>query len=124
MRLRFRLLLSFCIILSLFAANLVIHLWSDRARGTSIESVRRTIDRQSRLASISHSLSDIQKQVSLLAHMPAGQLSVSEIDQMRSRLDSIGKDIDHVLSQAEPQHREKLSLFAARFVDLSRSCVS
>lgn len=121
MRIRLRLLLSFCIILLLFAANLVIHLWSDRARAQSIEAVRRTIERQSRLASVNHSLLDIQKQVTLLAHMPAEQLSVAEIDRIRGRLELIRNDMEHALRLAEPEHRDKIQQFCTRFSELAQS---
>jgi class 3 adenylate cyclase len=121
MSLRLRLVLCFAVILCLFSANLVMHMWSDRARASSIKTLSQAMTRQSRLSEISHSVSDIQKQVSLLAHMTAEQLGEPEVQQVRDRLEKVRQDIETVYRLAEPDTREKLSVFRSRFAELSAS---
>lgn len=124
MSIRLRLVLSFAVILTLFASNILMYLWSNRIRASSIDAVRRANERQSRLAYVSHGASDIQKQVSLLANMPAEQLSPAQIDQVRGRLAQIQADIDLVVAIAEPEDSKKLAVFRDRFRQLAESWIS
>lgn len=121
MTIRSRLVVSFAAILLLFAANMVMFVWSNRARAASIEAARRAIDRQSHLASINHRVSDIQKQVTLLAQMPSDALTAEDVDQVRRQLNMVSTDIDATLAAAEPQSGRRLANFREKFIRLSHS---
>src|SRR4051794_32794814 len=121
MRIRTRLSLSFALILSLFGLNLFIHLWSNQQRASALSAVRRAISRQSTLSSVNHRLSDMQKQITLLAQMPTDELSPADIRELNSALEACEKEINRALAISEPADREKLLELQRRFRQLAPS---
>jgi HAMP domain-containing protein len=66
---RRRLILSFLVILALFAVNEAISLWSDHAHAEAFRTLDRTLHRQSLISSISQDLGNLHKEVSLVGEV-------------------------------------------------------
>jgi serine phosphatase RsbU (regulator of sigma subunit) len=66
---RRRLILSFLVILALFAVNEAISLWSDHAHAEAFRALDRTLHRQSLISSISQDLGNLHKEVSLVGEV-------------------------------------------------------
>ena len=89
-----RLTLSFFAILLLFAINIGVSFWSDGQRKTSLDELRRALDRQILVLEIEHSLArDRQAADSALqvAFEP------NEVETMRERLASLEGKVDELL---------------------------
>ena len=66
---RHRLILSFIAILSLFAVNQAINIWSDRARSHVIETLSQALNRKVLTVSVRQQLADLHKEVTLLGEV-------------------------------------------------------
>jgi serine phosphatase RsbU (regulator of sigma subunit) len=66
---RRRLVVSFLIILALFAVNQAIHFWGDQTRDRAIAALDAALRRRVLIASIHQQLADLQKEVSLLSEV-------------------------------------------------------
>ncbi len=125
MTIRRRLTLSFSVILGLLTLNLAIYFWSNQRRQATVEDLRRAISRQSLISSISQSLNDTQKQVTLLNQV-AGETAVSgtqpeEAAQFNGQLERVDKQIEQLVALSDPVSRSNLESFAKACRDLSAS---
>src|SRR5437667_3756158 len=124
MTIRRRLLLSFLLILVLFAVNLVIYFWSNQKRQTSVEALRQAISRQILISGVNQSLNDIQKQVTLLSEItsekPAGGNDAGVV-QFKGQLDKIENQIDELRSLSEPEALKNIEAFGNAYRKLSAS---
>jgi serine phosphatase RsbU (regulator of sigma subunit) len=66
---RHRLVLSFLVILALFATNQVIGIWSDRVRSQAIDALNKALARRVLTASVRQQLADLHKEVTLLGEV-------------------------------------------------------
>ena len=66
MTIRLRLILSFLVVIALFALNFVVYFWASQQRSAADENLRRANSRQVLIASVKQSLNDIRKQVAML----------------------------------------------------------
>src|SRR5438093_11688791 len=112
MTIRRRLLLSFLLILVLFAVNLVIFYWSNQKRQTSVEALRRAISRQILISGVNQNLNDIQKQVTLLSEIttetPTGG-DAAGVAQFKHQLENVENQIGELQSLSEPETRDRKS---------------
>ncbi|PYS05196.1 MAG: hypothetical protein DMG16_00505 [Acidobacteria bacterium] len=124
MTIRRRLLLSFLLILVLFAVNLVIFYWSNQKRQTSVEALRRAISRQILISGVNQNLNDIQKQVTLLSEIttetPAGG-DAAGVAQFKAQLEKVENQIGELQSLSEPETRKNIEAFADAYRKLSAS---
>src|SRR5213593_2148444 len=124
MTIRRRLLLSFSLILVLFALNLVIYFWSNQKRQTSVEALRRAISRQILISGVSQNLNDIQKQVTLLSELttekPSGGDDAGFI-QFKAHLEKVENQIAELQSLSEPETLKNIQAFGNAYRKLSDS---
>src|SRR5579863_114550 len=125
MTIRRQLTLSYLGILLLLGCNMVTYLWTDVKREAAFEDLRRAISRQTLIGSIQQQLGDYQKQVTLLSQITgAGRLSSpsrEEIDQFNSHLDSIGHEIQQVVTLTSTADKANIESFQRAFEELSTS---
>ena len=97
MTIRWRLGLSFLLILALFGLNLVIYFWSDQRRNDTVMILRQATSRQMFIASIKQKLNDLQKQVALLNQVmveaPTGGIGPEEILLFDGQLAGVAEQI-------------------------------
>src|SRR5262245_64357141 len=114
MTIRRMLLLSFSLILVLFAVNLVIYFWSNQKRQTSVEALRRAISRQILISGVNQNLNDIQKHVALISEIttetPAGG-DAAGIAQFKAQLERLENQIEELKSLSEPGTLKNIEAF-------------
>src|SRR3989454_8334010 len=124
MTIRRRLLLSFSLILVLFAVNLVIYFWSNQKRQTSVEALRRATSRQILISGVNQNLNDIQKHVTLLSEIttetPAGG-DAAGVAQFKAQLEKVENQIGELRSLSEPEASKNIEAFAGAYQKLSTS---
>ncbi len=125
MTIRRQLTLSYLGILFLLGCNLLTYLWTDVKREAAFEDLRRAISRQTLIDSIEQQLGDYQKQVTLLSQITGeGGLSApspEETDQFNNHLDSIGEEIQQVVSLSTAKDKANIESFQRVFRELSTS---
>jgi signal transduction histidine kinase len=125
MTIRRRLIISFSAILLLLGLNLVIYFWSDLRRQSAFEEIRRAIAIEIHLSSVERQLNDFHKQVALLSQIgidPHRDRATSEeIGQFNSGLDSMGREIEQIRTQAGTANAASYEEFALGVQKLSTS---
>jgi signal transduction histidine kinase len=106
MTIRRRFSLSFLGIMTLFAFNAGVYVWSNQRRSTAVEDLRRAITRQALLSSVQLTLNDAQKQISVLSQIAseAGAAGASQGDktQFSSRLSTAESNVAKIRALSEP----------------------
>jgi PAS domain S-box-containing protein len=123
MSIRRRLGVAFLTMLLLFAANLAIYFWGNLKRQSAFEAVRRGVERQSAIVSITQNLNDIQKQVTLLSEMvtgaDAGSPRPSETAAFQAQLDVISGQISMLRELSTREGRPKVEAVSKVYQDLA-----
>ncbi|MCU1259342.1 MAG: putative ATPase [Bryobacterales bacterium] len=123
MTIRRRFTLSFLGIMTLFAFNAGVYVWSNGRRSVAVEDLRRAITREALLSSVQLTLNDAQKQIGVLSQVAseagAAGASPSEKVQFANRLDEAQRNI----SEFRNLSREGLTIreFENSFRELSKS---
>jgi class 3 adenylate cyclase/HAMP domain-containing protein len=115
---RRRLLLSFLLINSLFAANVGFFVWSNYRRQVAIQALRRDIESEKLFGVIMQKIDNVQKQVTLMGQSvleSSGGLSEEEIGQFRRQLDEIQSSVQEAQTLSSPAARHHADLLAADF---------
>jgi PAS domain S-box-containing protein len=123
MSIRRRLGVAFLTILLLFAANLAIYFWGNLKRQSAFEAVRRGVERQRVIVSITQDLNDIQKQVTLLSGMvtdaDAGSPRHSETDAFQAQLGVISGQISMLRELSTREGRPNVEAVSKVYQDLA-----
>ncbi len=97
MTIRRRFILSFLGIMTLFAFNAGVYVWSDGRRSAAVEDLRRAIQRQVLLSSVQLTINDTQKQIGVLSQVAseAGAVGVSPAEkaQLAEQLGTAEKNV-------------------------------
>lgn len=97
MTIRRRFTLSFVGIMTLFAFNAGVYVWSNGRRSIAVEDLRRAITRQALLSSVQLTLNDAQKQIGVLSQVSsetgAAGASSAEKAQFATQLGAAGRNI-------------------------------
>src|ERR1039458_8306273 len=97
MTIRRRFILSFLGIMTLFAFNAGVYVWSNGRRSVAVEDLRRAIQRQSLLSSVQLTFNDTQKQIGVLSQVAseagAAGASPTEKAQFAEQLGTAGKNV-------------------------------
>jgi signal transduction histidine kinase len=124
MTIRRRLLLSFLVILLLFALNLAIFFWGNQKRQTSVEALRLAVSRQILISGLNQNLNDLQKQVTLISEVttetPTGGDPV-RIAQFDVQLQKIESQIGELKSLSGPEALKNIEAFSDTYRKLSAS---
>ena len=86
MSIRRRLALGFVTILTLFAVNEAIQLWSARVRAGSMDTLDRALTIQAHMASVFHEVDNLHKQMSLMGQQMDSASPTSEVDDDIARV--------------------------------------
>jgi len=125
MTIRRRLALSFLAILVLFALNLVVYFWGNQKRKSTVEELRKAIDRQILIATIAQDVRDTRKRVQLLSEVlveaATGGADPEQQAQFNGLLQSIAEKIHQLRDLSEFEARVKVSEFDQRYEELSTS---
>ena len=124
MTIRRRLTLSFLAILLLFSLNLMIYFWGNSKREATVRELQAAISRQTLLSSIHRALNNVQKEVTLLGNMSAGESSaVSEEDlqRLKGQLDNVAASIGGLRRQSEAEETGLVAAFAKDYAALQQS---
>jgi signal transduction histidine kinase len=109
---RRRLSLSFAGIMTLFAIDAGVYVWSNQRRAVAVGELQRAITRETLLASVQITLNDTEKQIGVLSQIApeAGAAGASAADQAQfaGRLDAAEKNLGafRILSGESPQAAE------------------
>ena len=97
MTIRRRFILSFLGIMTLFAFNAGVYVWSNGRRSAAVEDLRRAIQRQVLLSSVQLTVNDTQKQIGVLSQVAseAGAVGVSPAEkaQLAEQLGTAEKNV-------------------------------
>src|SRR4051794_15635045 len=106
MTIRRRFSLSFLGIMTMFAFNAGVYIWSNQRRSAAVEDLRRAIARQALLSSVQLTLNDAEKQISVLSQIAseAGAAGASQGDksQFSSRLSTAETNVTKIRNLSEP----------------------
>jgi signal transduction histidine kinase len=120
-----RLTLSFLAILLLFGLNLVIYFVGNQRRQSTVEDLRRAIERQILISSIDQSLHDIHKHVTLLSQVVTDVATPgsgpTEVAQFIVQLDAIKSRIVELRNLSDSGARARVDSFADTYAELSQS---
>jgi signal transduction histidine kinase/DNA-binding response OmpR family regulator len=125
MTIRRRLVLSFLLILALFALNLVIYFWSSQKRSAAVEGLRRAISCQLLITSIQKNVNDIRKQVALLNQVtPETEKSgvrPEEMAQFSGQIGAVLEQIQQLRDLSDAGARRRVEAIERDFRDLGDS---
>jgi class 3 adenylate cyclase/HAMP domain-containing protein len=120
-----RLTLAFLTLLLLFALNTVVQTWGSNRRRDTIEELRRSLERQALIATITQGVNDVQKQVALLSGvaMEASNTGVTtdERRQFDSRLNGIKQQIGQLEKLSDASTQVQVKAVAETFDALGHS---
>lgn len=120
-----RLTLSFLAILLLFGLNLVIYFVGNQKRQSTVEDLRRAIERQILISSIDQNLHDIHKHVTLLSQVVTDVATPgsgpTEVAQFIVQLDAIKSRILELRDLSDSGARDRVDSFATSYDELSQS---
>ena len=123
MTIRLRLIISFLVVIALFALNFVVYFWASQQRSAADENLRRANSRQVLIASLKQSLNDIRKQVAMLGRVTVeGTMTGAEpgeISTIKNQIESIRKDIRDLLELSDVAARVIVESFERTFQELS-----
>jgi len=120
-----RLTLSFLAILLLFGLNLVIYFVGNQKRQSTVEDLRRAIERQILISSIDQNLHDVHKHVTLLSQVVTDVATPgsgpTEVAQFIVQLDAIKSRILELRDLSDSGARARVDSFATSYDELSQS---
>ena len=103
MTIRRRLYITFAAILVLFALNLTFYFYANLMRRSVLDTLGRAMQRQNLISSISQLVGDRQKEITLMAATEAASPpSLIQLEQFRTQVDSISKEIASLRDLADP----------------------
>ncbi len=125
MTIRARLAFALTAILLLFAVNLSIHFWSDQRRNSTVEGLRKAIDRQMLIGSINQNLNDLQKQIALLSQVlgeeKTGGPNTAENADVFRRMDNIKQQLQDFEALSDSSARNQVASLLSDYTELSAS---
>ena len=111
-----RLILSFALILSLFAGNLAINLWGSEQRAKTLEAFRDSLERQRLVSTVEHEFLRRAKQANLYYNLRRNintdKLNAEEIQNIEDQLNKIGVYIQELRILSEEKDHEPIYHFA------------
>lgn len=107
MTIRRRLSASFLTILTMFAANQGIQVWSTARRAATMATLDRAMKRQVLIASVGGRVSDLQKQISLIGQIEEADapLPASGRESLASDIAAVSGNIRGLVSLSDPSDR-------------------
>src|SRR5437016_4726246 len=122
MTIRRRLYITFTAILVLFALNLIFYFYGNRMRRSVLDALVRAMQRQNLISSISQLVGDRHKEITLMAATEAASPpSLTQLEQFRTQVDSISKEIASLRDLADPDELPELDAFAKVYQELAGS---
>ena len=114
-----RLILSFALILSLFAGNLAINLWGSDQRAKTLEALRDSVERQMLASTIEHEFLRRLKQANLYYNLRRSinteKLNSKEVQNIENQLRSIGNYVQELRILTEENEHEAIDQFAETY---------
>ena len=125
MTIRRRLAFSFATILVLFCLNLGVYLWSKSRQSSAVMALERAVSRQLLVASISQSLNNLQKQITLLNGIIVEAVQAGadpqDVAQFESRLQDTDRQLEELERLSEPADRARIGSLRKDYRDLISS---
>ena len=125
MTIRRRLAFSFATILVLFCLNLGVYLWSKSRQGSAVMALQRAVSRQLLVASVSQSLNNLQKQITLLNGIIVEAVQAGadpqDVAQFESRLQTIDRQIEELERLSESTDRARIESLRKDYRELNSS---
>jgi class 3 adenylate cyclase/HAMP domain-containing protein len=121
---RHRLLLSFFIIIALFALNISFFSISNLRRANSVLELRQAITAEKSIGEIRQKLDNIQKQMTLLSQSvidSASAASPEEVGQFRVQLEDVKVEIRDMLANSRSGARSRAEVLEKSYEELSAS---
>ncbi|HWF86530.1 MAG TPA: adenylate/guanylate cyclase domain-containing protein [Vicinamibacterales bacterium] len=117
-----RLSVAFLIILTLFAANEGIQLWSAALRGRTMATLDRAMKRQVLIAAVRGRVSDMQKQMSLLGQIDSDAPPVPGAQEsLKADVAAVSEEIRGLVTLSDPADRTAVSELQQTFTDLAEA---
>lgn len=117
-----RLSAAFLIILTLFAANQAIQLWSAALRGRTMATLDRALKRQVLIAAVRSRVSDMQKQMALLGQIDSdAPPAPGAQESLKADIATVSGDIRGLIDLSDPSDRTAATELQTTFTDLAEA---
>jgi len=117
-----RLILSFALILSLFAGNLAINLWGSGQRAKTLAALRDSVERQMLASSVENEFRQRVKQATLYYKLRLSinteKLSPEEVQKIETQLNGISDYVQQLRLLSGSNHFEAIDDFAESYRDI------